>query len=107
MAKTKVRKKSNTVASVVIDGIFQKSKSGFIYVQINIKKKSPAAIKLTKETIYSEILLSLEPKTKLIKERKIKLSDYKKGDNVSIILQKAGSRGRTALAVRRVIIKNE
>jgi len=106
MAKTKVRKKSSTVTSVVIDGIFQKSKNNFIYIQSDIKKKSPIAIKLTKETIYSEILLSLKPKTKLIKEKKIKLSDYKEGDRVSIILQKAGSRNKIALTVRRVVIKN-
>jgi len=106
MAKTKVRKKSSTVASVVIDGIFQKSKNNFIYIQSDIKKKSLVAIKLTKETIYSEILLSLKTKSKLIKEKKIKLSDYKKGDRISIILEKADSRNKTALAVRRVVIKN-
>lgn len=105
MAKAKNRKKTNAVANVIVDGIFQKVKNNFIYVQFDIKKKSPAVIKLTKETIYSEILLSLKPKTKLIKEKKIKLSDYKAGDRISVILQKTDSRGKTALVVRRVVIK--
>lgn len=91
---------------VAIDGILQKMENGFIYVQLKDEKGSIQAIKLTKETNFLEMVLSLET-SKLIGFKSINLSDLKEGDQVSILISadEVGLEEQTALIARRITVK--
>ena len=83
-----------------------KMENGFIYVQLKDEKGSIQAIKLTKETNFLEMVLSLET-SKLIGFKSINLSDLKEGDQVSILISadEVGLEEQTALIARRITVK--
>lgn len=89
----------------IIDGIFQKMKNSLIYVRLKDKKNVTKAIKITEKTIFSEMTLSTD--TKVLKEKNIKRSDFKEGDQVSVVLIPSEVKPKEKLAsvVRRVIVK--
>tara|TARA_Y100000031_G_C8133823_1_gene344219 strand:- start:520 stop:795 length:276 start_codon:yes stop_codon:yes gene_type:complete len=66
--------KAGAVLEDIIDGTSQKVKSNSIYfypkIKTKAKRNSPKVVKLNKETVFSEIILSA--KMKPVKEKKIK-----------------------------------
>lgn len=96
---------SGELTNVVIDGIFQKTEDNFIYI-IPKDEDVVEQIKLTEETIFSEMVFSSQ--IEFIEERDISLSDLEEESSISIVVvyDEGNPEEKTALAVRVIIISD-
>lgn len=94
----------NTVPeNIIIDGIFQKAEDNSMYIQVEDKEE---VIKLTEETIFSEMILSSEGE--IVEEKDINLSDLGEENRLSIVAfsDESNLEEKIALAVRRIIVSD-
>ncbi len=71
------------LANVVIDGQFQKVEDNLIYLASKDNLEFVEIIALNEETKFSEIKFSSD--LEMIEEKEISLTDFKEGDNISIV----------------------
>lgn len=97
--------KCGVLTNIFIDGVFQKAENNFIYIQPKDKEDSIETIKLTDETTFLEVSLSIE--MELTGQENISLTDFKEGDQVSVVAlyDESKPEEKTALTVRHMVVK--
>jgi len=97
--------KCGVLKNAIIDGVFQKVKNSSIYIQPKGEENSIETIKLINETNFLEMTLSKE--MEIIGQEVIKLTDFKQGDQVSVVAlyDELNPEEKTALIVRHMIIE--
>jgi len=93
------------LTNAIIDGVFQEVRNNSIYIQSKGEEDSIKTIKLTKETAFLEIVLSEE--MEIIGQKVIRLTDFKQGDQVSVVAlyDELNPEEKTALIVRHMIVE--
>lgn len=93
--------------NAIIDGVFQKVENNSIYIQPKGEENSIKIIKLINETTFLEMILSEE--MEVVGQEIIKLTDFKQGNQISIIAlyDELNLEEKTALIVRQVKVITE
>jgi len=93
--------------NAIIDGVFQKVENNSIYIQPKGEENSIKIIKLINETTFLEMILSEE--MEVVGQKVIKLTNFKQGNQISIIAlyDELNLEEKTALIVRQVKVITE
>ena len=92
-------------ASNFVEGVFQRQEDNFIYIMPK-DKDAAERIKLTEETVFSEIIFSSQ--LEAIEEKEIDRSIIREGDSViSFFFNDDATEDKTALALKRIIVEDE
>lgn len=98
-----VVEESDVPENLIIDGVFQKVEDNLMYIQV---EGTEEVVKLTEETIFSEMVLSSEGE--VVEEKDINLSDLEEENRLSIVAfyDESNPEEKTALAVRRIVMSD-
>jgi cell division protein YceG involved in septum cleavage len=92
-------------ASNFLEGVFQKQEDNFAYV-IPKDEEDAEKIKLTEETVFSEVIFSSQ--LEVIEEKEIDRSVIKEGNPIVVFFSSDDTtEDKIALALKRIIVENE
>ena len=93
--------------NVIIDGTFEKIKDGLLYLQPKQTSEQVNLVNLTDRTEFFRMNLSYNMQA--LDQIKIDLSEFKEGDNISVVVvcDSNSPDKKTALLVRKIIVEPE